>query len=542
MAVDYLSTLNAGTGLNNTEIIDSLVTAERAPKEQMIESKREKRTVEISGLGQTKNGFETLKTGLVPVTGVTGLSASSSNTASIAVEITDPDKASAFSHSVIIDTVAAAHTLTFGGHASETVSVGTGSLTLSFGSWADDGSFTANTDRTDVTVQITSANNTLAGLRDAINTASTDVNASILKTSDSTYALVVRSKEGASHAMRITASEDAGAAGLANFAYTAVDNNVQTVAGADASLRLDGTTITRDTNTITDLIDGMKLTAKATSATASTIAASHDTTVASAAMQTIVDNLNSLQSTLASLTQRATGSEEDGPLAGDALMRSLQNRLRTYTTTPITGFGTNAVYLADFGVRTEQDGSVTLDTAKFKTAYEANPDAFAAITNSRITSSSALVSPSAVGQTPKPGSYQFDIAADASATLDGTTMTVSDSTYSIASGDAAGLNLTISGSGADATIHVGKSLIESLSEFATNVLALNSDLNTKIQRYNDDLTDYDEEMTNLDTRIESIRARYVTRFAAMETAVASFKKTGEALDNMMDSWQASLKA
>ena len=73
-------------------------------------------------------------------------------------------------------------------------------------------------------------------------------------------------------------------------------------------------------------------------------------------------------------------------------------------------------------------------------------------------------------------------------------------------------------------------------------MALNSDLNTKIQRYNDDLTNYDEELADLDTRIESIRARYVTRFAAMETAVASFKKTGESLDHMMDSWQASLKA
>lgn len=541
MAVDYLSSLNAGTGLNNTEIIDSLVNAERAPKENLINNKRDKRTVEISGLGQTKQGFETMKTGLVPATGVTGLSVSSA-TSAVSLDITDPDKANAFSNSVIVDSVATAQSLVFGGHASETASTGTGSLTLSFGSWAADGSFTSNSDRTDVTVQVSTSNNTLAGLRDAINTASTDVNASILKTNDSSYALVIRSREGAKHAMRITASEDAGAAGLANFAYTAVNNSIQTTAGADASLRLDGTTITRESNSITDLIDGVTLTLNTTSTSAATIEASHDTTVAESAMQAIVDNLNKLQSELTSLTKRATGNGEDGPLAGDALLRSLQNRLRSYTTTPINGFGANAVYLADFGVTTAQDGSISLDSNKFKTAYEANPDSFAAITNSRITSSSAIVSPSAVGQTPKAGSYQFDIAADLTATLDGTAMTASGSVYSIATGDAAGLNLTTSGSGADATIYVGKSLIESLSDFASDVLALNSDLNTKIQRYNDDLTSYDEELTDLDSRIESIRERYVTRFAAMEAAVAGFKKTGESLDNMMDSWQASLKA
>ena len=541
MAVDYLSSLNAGTGLNNTEIIDSLVNAERAPKENLINNKRDKRTVEISGLGQTKQGFETMKTGLVPATGVTGLSVSSA-TSAVSLDITDPDKANAFSNSVIVDSVATAQSLVFGGHASETASTGTGSLTFSFGSWAADGSFTSNSDRTDVTVQVSTSNNTLAGLRDAINTASTDVNASILKTNDSSYALVIRSREGAKHAMRITASEDADAAGLANFAYAAVNNSIQTTAGADASLRLDGTTITRESNSITDLIDGVTLTLNTTSTSAATIEASHDTTVAESAMQAIVDNLNKLQSELTSLTKRATGNGEDGPLAGDALLRSLQNRLRSYTTTPINGFGANAVYLADFGVTTAQDGSISLDSNKFKTAYEANPDSFAAITNSRITSSSAIVSPSAVGQTPKAGSYQFDIAADLTATLDGTAMTASGSVYSIATGDAAGLNLTISGSGADATIYVGKSLIESLSDFASDVLALNSDLNTKIQRYNDDLTSYDEELTDLDSRIESIRGRYVTRFAAMEAAVAGFKKTGESLDNMMDSWQASLKA
>ncbi len=188
-----------------------------------------------------------------------------------------------------IDSIAAAHTLVFDGHSGETATVGTGSLTLSFGSWADDGSFSANTDRTDLTVNVTSDNNSLAGLRDAINAASNDVSADILKTGSSSYALVVKSREGAAHAMRITASEDAGAAGLADFAYTAVDTDVETVAAADAALKLDGTTITRETNEITDLLDGMKLTLKSTTSTASLVTTEYDTETASAAMQLILE-------------------------------------------------------------------------------------------------------------------------------------------------------------------------------------------------------------------------------------------------------------
>ena len=101
MTVDYLSTLNVGSGLNTTEIIDALVDASaRRPKSNHQEAQQ--RTVEISGLGQVKQGFEALNSGLVPATGLTGLVASRTGTA-LDIEIDDMAKASAFSHSVLVD-------------------------------------------------------------------------------------------------------------------------------------------------------------------------------------------------------------------------------------------------------------------------------------------------------------------------------------------------------------------------------------------------------------------------------------------------------
>ena len=541
MAVDYLSTLNVGSGLNTTEIIDALVDAERAPAESQITKKREQRTIEISGLGQIKQGFEAFDTGLNTASGLTGLVASNTGTA-LDIEIDDMAKASAFSHSVIVDSVASGQTLVFDGYSGETASVGTGSLTLSFGAWESDGSFTANSARSDVTVNVASGNGTLAGLRDAINSADADVTASILKTSASTYALVLSSREGADHAMQITASEDSGAAGLADFAYTAVDSDVETIAASNASLRLDGTTITRDSNTITDLLDGMKITLKSTSSTSSIMSARYDTTTATAAMQLIVDGLNGMNELLGTMSKRATDGGEDGPLAGDPLVRSLQRQLRGYTTSPLNGFQDDPVYLADFGVKTERDGTITLDQDVFRRTFEANPDSFAAITNSRITTSSGLVSGQVVGSPPEDGVYEFEIAADGSATIDGDAMTVDGSNYSIATGDAAGLRLSITGNGADAKIYVGTSLVEQISSFAGDVLALNSDLDLKISRYNEDLADYETDLADLDLRIESIRARHVAKFSAMEAAVVSLKETGNSLDNMMDAWRASLQA
>ena len=541
MAIDYLSALNIGTGLNTKEIVDALVEAERAPKASEINSAKEKRTVEISGLGQVKQGFEKLETGLLPVDQITGLQGVASGSA-VSLEISDAKIAKDFSHSIEVSTVAAGQTLVFGGYSSETASTGTGNLAFSFGTWNANGSFSANSARSDVTVSLATGSGTLADLRDAINSANMDVTASILKTADSTYALTLKAREGAAHAMRITATEDTDAAGLANFAYTSVNNSVQTVAAADASFDLDGVTITRDTNEVTDLIKGAKLTIKSTTSSADTISASYDTALAEAAMQVMVDQINTISGALRDLSKRGSAGEEDGALAGDAYVMMLRRQLRNYTTTPITGFGDNNVYLTDFGVTTNLDGSLSLDKTKFQKTFVANPDAFAAMTTSRITSGSELVAASVAGTYPKEGVYTFDIDSDNTATLNGTEMTVSGSDYTVSNHDAGGLKLTITSGGTDTKVYVGKSLFETLNTFTGDVLASNSDLQKKITDYNDDLSGYDSDLTALDESIARLRQRHEAQFAAMNTAVASLKETEKALDNMMEAWKAGLKA
>ena len=539
MAVDYLSSLNIGSGLNSTEIIDALVEAERAPKESEINSAKEKRTVEISSLGQIKNGFETFDTGLAPVEEITGLSAASSGNA-IDVKISDAKVATNFSHSMEVNTVAAGQTLVFGGYSGETASTGTGTLSFSFGTWNSDNSFTANSSRTSVDVELATGKGTLADLRDAINTADMNVTASILKTGDLTYALVLKAREGAAHAMRISATEDTGAAGLANFAYTTPNNSVQTIAAANASFDMDGVTITRETNEVTDLIKGITLTVKSTTSAAETISGTYDATLAEAAMQIMVDQINTMSTTLRDLSKRGAAGEEDGPLAGDPYVMLLRRQLRNYTTTPVSGFADSSIYLTDFGVTTNQDGSLSLDSAKFQKAYLANPDAFTAMTTSRITTGSELVTATVAGTYPKEGVYSFDIASDNSATLNGSAMTVSGSNYTISGHDAGGLKLTITSGGADTSIYVGKSLFDSLEEFSQDVLSSTSDLQKKITNYNDDLSEYDEDLAALDESIERLRLRHEAQFAAMNAAVASLKETEKTLENMMEAWKGGM--
>ena len=61
------------------------------------------------------------------------------------------------------------------------------------------------------------------------------------------------------------------------------------------------------------------------------------------------------------------------PLAGDAYVMMLRRQLRGYTTTPITGFGDNDIYLTDFGVTTNRDGTLSLDTCKIPENIRSQP-------------------------------------------------------------------------------------------------------------------------------------------------------------------------
>ena len=134
MAVDYISMLNAGSGLNTTQIVDALVDAERVPREEKIQAQLEEANVSISGLGKVKQGFSTLSSALDGLDGETGLVATSSSTAA-SVTITDKALVTEQQISLEVSQLARSQSLVFDGFTSASDNVGTGSLNFEFGTF-----------------------------------------------------------------------------------------------------------------------------------------------------------------------------------------------------------------------------------------------------------------------------------------------------------------------------------------------------------------------------------------------------------------------
>jgi flagellar hook-associated protein 2 len=152
-SVDYLSALNKqGSGLNITQIVDSLVQAETAPLSSQIEQKIEKSNQQISGYAVVAAELGKMKDYTASIKGSTAYSVSSDNGA-VGARVIDQSQAADFNAKISVSSLAVAQTLEFTGFSSKSDTIGTGTINIDFGDWSS-GSFVMNNNKTGQTITI----------------------------------------------------------------------------------------------------------------------------------------------------------------------------------------------------------------------------------------------------------------------------------------------------------------------------------------------------------------------------------------------------
>ncbi len=134
-SVDYISALNQnGSGLNITQIVDSLVEAETTPAKERLNKKVEESNASISAFGELTSELDTLKNSIQNFKNNTTLSTSSASTAAT-LSINSSSNAKSFSSDINISSLATSQTLEFTGFTLPTASTGSGSFVIEFGQW-----------------------------------------------------------------------------------------------------------------------------------------------------------------------------------------------------------------------------------------------------------------------------------------------------------------------------------------------------------------------------------------------------------------------
>ena len=541
MSVDYISALNKqGSGLNITQIVDSLVQAETAPLSGQIQKKIDQKNQEISGYALVAAELGKMKEYAASVKGSTAYSVNS-DSAAVSVRVLDQSQASDFNATLSVSALASSQTLEFTGFSGKEDLMGTGSINIDFGTWSSS-SFDIDGTKPSQQISITDGNNSLADVAEALNKID-GVNATVTNKGDGTYSLIVNSNTGKSSALRITANEDSESPGLAVLDNTTSNSTKQVVAATDALLNINGVQISRTSNTISDLIDGYEFTLKETTSSGVSVSGKVDPDLAFQQVKEFVDTFNSVNGTITELTKRGINGEDAGPLARDVVISGIQREIRSLVTSGLPGYEDRPRYISELGVKTERDGSLSISEGDFKKAFRRDPMLFDVMMNSigRSDNPSVRVYNDSDVLKPKGGIYDFVAGANGeNATINGSSISggaIEGGKYRYAgvSGDIAGLKFEATWLVTSARVYFGESFLSKLTTYLDDVTSPVGTLAKSTTKANSSITEFNEEMVKIDDRIVSLTDRYMTQFAAMESAVTSFKKTGEFLTGFIDS-------
>ena len=363
-----LTSTGLGTGLDINSIVTGLVAAEKDPQINAITKEAEKATAQISALGQVNSLLSSLKSSYTSLNkNSTYNAATATSSDSSIVTATTGFGSKPGTYNLEVQALAQQHTLiTKATNVYNTVNdvVGGGSIQIRFGSYSG-ATFTPNANSTNQNITI-AANASLSDIRDTINNGSYGVSASILYDGTSYRLSLQNDKSGANAAMEITTTDNDGnntdASGLSVLAYDGTSNNMdQSLAAQDAKVVFNGLVVTRDSNKVDKLIDGVTFDLKnAQIGTNVKVTVTPDTSTIESEIRAFVDNYNNVATKIGEFTAFNSPTDK-GVLIGDASIRSIESFMRSILNTRLTNISGSVKSMSDLGITTKRDGTLNIN-------------------------------------------------------------------------------------------------------------------------------------------------------------------------------------
>ena len=307
------------------------------------------------------------------------------------------------------------------------------------------------------TVTIDASNNSLSGIRDAINSANIGVSATIVNDGGtSPYRLALTSTNtGKINSIKISGG-DAGLSALLNHdpANNAGQNLSETAAAQNAELKVDGIAVSKASNSIGDVIQGVTLNLLKTNVvggpTAVTVA--RDTASVTSAVNAFVKAYNDINKNLGDLSAYNATTKQAALLQGDSAVRTIRSQLRGTLTAAISGGSGNYTTLSSIGVSFQKDGTLTVDSTKLQSAINTNFNDIASLFAATGKTSDSLVSYTSATANTKPGAYALTVSQLAA---QGKVIGSAAAGLTISGGSNDSLTTTIDGVSATVTLTAG---------------------------------------------------------------------------------------
>jgi flagellar hook-associated protein 2 len=325
-----------GSGLDVNSIITQLMALERRPLDA-LDSRKSQVNSQISAYGKLKSALATFQSAMSKLASADKFQIFKTASANEAVlTATAGPGAAAGTIDVLVTRLAARHKLASNAFASSTSAVGTGTLAIAVGGESFE-------------VSTAAGNDTLAALRDAINSApdNTGVTATILSGVDGARLILTAKESGTANALTLSGS------------LAAVLGATEVAAASDAILKVDGFDVVSESNQVTGVVAGVTLNLKAVSPdplVATTISFDRDDEAIQKSVQEFADAFNALRDTIAGLRKKE--------LSGDFSLTSIENSLVGVLGNGAELPGAAFSYLAEIGVSLDKNGKLQVDATR----------------------------------------------------------------------------------------------------------------------------------------------------------------------------------
>ncbi|MEK0363006.1 flagellar filament capping protein FliD [Pseudomonas sp. CBC3] len=373
-----------GSGIDIDGMVSSMVAAERAPKETQLANLEKKTTTQITAVGALKSAISDFQTALGGLNKPELFQARSATSSKAdLVGVTASTTAGAGSYQVEVEKLATSSKVALAAvknTADAPARFASGTLEISLGVPGTPPS------KESFSVTVDESNNTMAGMRDAVNAAGKEmgVSATIVTDEHGSRLVLSSSKSGDGRDITVAGTDAAPVQdGQVSLSKLAFDGTSSTGEGAralttaqSARLSIDGLQIVSETNKVEGAIDGVTLDLKAKTAANEplTVNVAEDKAGVKKQIQSFVDSYNKLIGVINAQTKVTSVGDDKAPvtgaLVGDATARTLLNTIRNELVN-VQGDGALRA-LTDIGITTQKDGTLKIDDAKLGKAMDGN--------------------------------------------------------------------------------------------------------------------------------------------------------------------------
>lgn len=354
-----ITSAGVGSGLDVEGIVSKLMELEQKPLTR-LGTKETSYQAKITAYGAVKSNLASLQTAataLATATTFTGKSATVSDTTVLSAAASSD--AAAGSYNISVTQLAKYHTMRSNtNYAASSETFNTGTLSISIGGAAA------------IDVTIDGTNNSLSGIRQAINDADVGVTATIINDGTTNRLVLTSDTSGSAGAISVAVTDD-GSGGTHALTQLADAGLFQVQSADDAQFTINGLSVSRSSNTVTDVVEGLTLNLSKGSLAnpgTATITIAKNTAATTSAIESFVKAYNSAVDYLKSSSAYNSTTRTGGPLNAEGTVRSIRSELSTLVGTAVSGIAGGVDTLSSIGITMQVSGSLSIDSTKLQAA------------------------------------------------------------------------------------------------------------------------------------------------------------------------------